>query len=537
MVLRFLATLLLCVTFSVSAAEEKKILLMNNIGALYHPVSTKDPKAQQYFNQGLTFIFCFNHDFAFESFKAASEIDPNLAMAYWGEALALGPNINSPMTKSKGSNAYDLIQKALSLSKNATPNEQEYIQALSKRYSNDPQAERGKLDLAYKNAMEEVVENYPDDLDAQTLYAESVMDLTPWRLWTPDGNFMPGAEVIVSTLESVLKRDPYHIGANHYYIHAVEGSKHPEYALPSAGRLSSLVPASGHIQHMPSHIYILCGFYHEAVLVNEKAIKEDRKYIDIYGDHGYPLHYMTHNFYFLSRAYSLEGNFKNALSAANQIEEFYGPHFEQMKDLEYYMTTKMFTYLRFNKWDEMLQLPKPKPEMKVATLLWHFARAYAFASLKQLPEAAKEQQIFLSTQKDIATSEVFGYNLASKIVNIAANVLNARISNSKDDLESTITYLENAISVQDTLGYNEPPDWFYSVRESLGAVLCRAKRYADSEAVFRKDLELHPRNGRSLFGLQYILEAQNRLTDLFWVKREFETAWQYADITLTIEDL
>jgi hypothetical protein len=516
----------------------REMYLIPGMEAVNHPVTTNNPEAQRFFNQGLTFKYAFNHDASFWSFQKAAQLDPEMAMAYWGMALAVGSNINSPLSEERGKVAYENIQKALKLSHKVTENEKAYILALSQRYSNEPNRDQSALDLAYKNAMKAIVNRFSEDLDAATLYAESVLNLNPWHQWTQDGKPLPNTMDAVDTLESVLKRDQLHLGANHYYIHAIEASKYPERALMSAERLRKILPASGHILHMPAHIYILVGDYHQAAQANEEAVSADLEYIRQFGMDGtYPLHYLSHNYYFMARAYSLEGNYEKAIRAANDLQAFYVPHFNKMPELEEYATAPQLVLLRFNRWDDILKL-KPFPEnMNLSNTLLHFAKAYALASMSDVEEAKKEQALFLEGNSKLSSDQAFGYNHASMILKIAELQLEAKIAYAQGKTQETIDLLKRGIDLQDVLNYNEPPDWYYSIRESLGAVLLTEGRFIEAQKVFKTDLDFHPGNGRSLLGLAESLKIQKKDADAFWVQKEFDEAWKYSTQPLTISDL
>lgn len=505
---------------------------------VHHPVSSSQLLAQLYFDQGFTFLYAFNHDAAYWSFLRASEVDPKMAMAYWGMALALGSNINMEVTPQRGEKAYQLIQRAIDLSKEGKKVEQDYIHALSYRYSSNSKADPKQLALDYSQAMKELSQKYPDDLDAPVLYAESLLDVNPWNQWSVDGKPNQGTMEAVKALESVLKRDPNHLGANHYFIHAVEASKHPEIALTSADRLSQLMPSSGHILHMPSHIYLLVGDYLRAARANEAAVAVDREYIKEYGMRGiYPLHYLSHNLFFLSRSNIMLGRYEGAKQAADELVQLYVPHLSSMPDLEYYATAPMIVLLTFNRWQDILSLPEPGSDLKMTTVLWHFARGIAFASLGNIHQAEQELHAFLDSKKNLSPSQQFGYNKASEILKIAELSLNAKIAYARQEIAKAINFFEQAIAEQDLLHYNEPPDWFFPVRENLGSLLLSHNRHEEAEAVFREDLKRHPRNGRSLFGLQESLRAQSKTHDLYWVNQEFQRAWMYSDINLTIQEL
>lgn len=516
----------------------KEMYLIPGMEQLNHPVTTSNPEAQRFFNQGLTFKYAFNHDASYWSFQKAANLDPEMAMAYWGMALAVGSNINSPINPERGKVAYENIQKALKLSDRVTDNEKGYIHALAQRYSNNPNVAQGMLDLAYKNGMKMLVHRFQEDLDAATLYAESVLNIDPWNQWTKDGKPIGGVQEAIIVLESVMKRDPQHLGANHYYIHAIEASKNPERALMSAERLRKLLPASGHILHMPSHIYMLVGDYHQAAVSNEEAISADLEYIRQFGMDGeYPLNYVSHNYFFLSRACTLEGRYEDALRAANDLQAFYVPYFDKMPDLEEFGVAPQNVLLRFNRWENILKL-KPFPEkMHVSNTMLHFAKAYALASMNKIEEAKKEEVLFLEGKSKFSKEVTSDYNRASIIADIAQQQLNAKIAYAQGQVPDTINFLKKAIAAQDALTSTPPLDWYYSVRESLGGVLLAERRYEEAEKVFREELNIHPRNGRSLFGLAESLKMQKKETDAFWVQREFEEAWKYSTQPLTTADL
>ncbi len=525
-----------------SPGDGKPASLMEGLGEHHHPVSTTNAEAQRFFDQGLTLVYAFNHQEAIRSFKRAAELDPNLAMAHWGVALALGPNINLDIDQEREKLAYEAIQKAVALATKAPEHERAYIEALSKRYSNDPKADLKKLNVDYKNAMGELARRYPDDLDAATLYAESAMDLRPWKFWSADGKPAEGTEEIVAVLESVLKRDPDHIGANHYYIHAVEASRHPEWALPSAQRLKVLTPAAGHLVHMPAHIDIRTGNYEAAARANAYAAEADREYIKNNGGQGvYPMMYYTHNLHFLSIAHSMQGRLSDAKKAAGQLEAHLAPYLNNMPDMipmiDGFMSLPTLTLVRFRLWDEVLKTPAPDKRLPATSALWHFARGMAYASTGKIDSAESEQSILVTAAKNIPPETPYGINTVSNILKIAENVLSAKIALMKKDKNSAIELLKKAIEVEDALSYTEPADWNIPVRETLGGIFVLSGNPAEAEKVFRADLEKNPRNGRSLFGLQESLKAQGKKSAAQFVQRELQIAWKNADTQLRIEDL
>src|SRR6202521_5853692 len=363
-----------------SHASTRPVTIVTGLGDLHHPVSTSNAQAQQFFDQGLRLIFAFNHDEAARSFGRAAELDPKLAIAYWGVAEAVGPNYNDPASEDRFKQAHQAIQKAVDLSANASPSEQAYIQAMAKRFPADPNTDLKKAAEEYHDAMGEVVKHFPDDLDAATLFAESGMNLHPWGLWHPGGTPEAGTDESVAALESVLKRDPNHLGAVHYYIHTVEASPSPERALAGANKLASLAPGAGHIVHMPAHIYIRTGDYDAAVKTNEKAAEVDRAYLKASGEQGiYPMMYYSHNLHFVAMCGAMNGRYAEARKNADLLAANVAPHVKEMPPLEGFMTIPLAVEIRFHHWGEILKMPAPDPSMKAATGFWHFARGMALA--------------------------------------------------------------------------------------------------------------------------------------------------------------
>jgi tetratricopeptide (TPR) repeat protein len=522
-------------------AQSGPVVLLSGLGQHRHPISTKSAEAQRFFDQGLTLVFAFNHEEAARAFRRAAELDPQSAMSFWGIALALGPCINLDVDSEHEKAAYESIRKAMSLSPAATEAERAYIQALAERYSTAPNVDLRKLDLDYAHAMRELSKRYPEDLDAATLYAESLMDLHPWKLWSLDGHPTEGTEEIVAVLESVLRRDPNHIGANHYYIHAVEASPHPERALASAVRLESLAPAAGHLVHMPAHTYMRVGDYHAAAQSNAIAAQTDRSYLAESGTTGsaYDLMYYAHNLHFLAASHSMEGNFAGAKQAADELVAHVRPVVAGMPMAEVYLPTPIFILARFHRWDEILKLPAPDPSLAMTTAFWHFARGSAAAAKGQVAMAEADRASLETARNLMPADTQFSsyFNKARTFLDLAASMLDARIATAHGDHQRAIDYWEKSVRIQDTLNYGEPPEWFYPVRESLGSALLLDGQAARAEAVFRADLEQYPRNPRSLFGLWKSLQAQKKTSDEEWVKREFEAAWSHADAPLQLSDL
>jgi len=536
-------TALLCITlFSTAslASDERPVTLMPGLGDLHHPVSTKNKEAQEFFDQGLRLIYAFNHGEAARSFHKAAELDPTLAMAYWGIAEAVGPNYNDPASEDRFKEAHVAIQKAVVLSAGAWPTERAYIAAMAKRFPADPKSDLKQAAEQYHDAMREVVKNYPDDLDAAVLFAESGMNLHPWGLWNQDGTPTNGTEEIVATLESVIKRDPNHLGAIHYYIHTVEASNSPERALAGANRLAALAPGAGHIVHMPAHIYIRTGDYAAAVKTNQEAAAVDRAYIKSSGVEGiYPMMYYSHNLHFIAMCSAMTGDYAESHKAAEMLAEHVGPSVKDMPPLEGFMTIPMAVDVRFHKWNEILATKAPPPELKATTGFWHFAQGMALAGKGKIPEAEAEYKIVAEAEKTTSPDAIFQMPINNKtkdILKIAENVLGAQIALAKKDTATAASMLREAVAVQDRLKYDEPQDWFFPVRESLGGVLLMNGDARGAEVVFREDLVKNQRNPRSLFGLQQALKAQQRDTDAWFVEKQFHDAWKGGN-ELKVEDL
>jgi tetratricopeptide (TPR) repeat protein len=524
-----------------SHGQAKAVTMMPGLGDLHHPVTTANPEAQKFFDQGLRLIYAFNHDEAARSFHHAAELDPKLAMAYWGTAEAIGPNYNDPADPDRFKQAHEAIQKAMDLSSSASPSERAYIAAMAKRFPADPNADLRKAAEDYHSAMREVVKQYPDDLDAATLFAESGMTLHPWGLWHPDGTPEVGTEEITSTLESVLRRDPNHMGAIHYYIHAVEASPNPERALAGANRLAALAPAAGHLVHMPAHVYIRTGDWDAGIKTNQKAAAADEAYIKSSGAQGiYPAMYYSHNLHFIASCASTNGDYAEARKAAQMLASHVGPMVKDMPPLEGFMTVAIAVELRFQRWDQILSMPQPDPAMKTTTVFWHFARGMAQAGKGKINEAESELKIVSTAAESTPPDVVFAMpvnNKAKDVLTIAEDVLRAKIAVAKHDFAGALPLLRQAVALQDSLKYGEPPDWFFPVRETLGGVLLASGSAADAEKVFREDLDRNPRNPRSLFGLSEALKKQNRAYDAQFVDRQFQSSWKAKDINLSVEDL
>ncbi len=526
-------------TAAPAAAKQKPVVLQTGLGKIQHLIQTTSPVAQQFFNQGLMLIYGFNHDEAIRSFEKAATLDPAAAMPHWGIALALGPNINLDVDPKKEKAAFDAVQKALRLSAKSPENEKAYIAALVKRYSDDPKADLKKLARDYADAMRELSRAYPDDMDAATLFAESLMDLNPWRLWTKDGKPAEGTEEIVATLERVMRRDPDHIGANHYYIHAIEASKHPERALPAADRLGKLAPNAGHLTHMPGHIYLQLGDYEKTAVSNEAAAQADRQFIAASGATGiYPLMYYTHNLHFIAVARAAQGRYLDAKRAAVMMRENVQPAVKEMPMIEPYTLIDWLVMLQFHKWDEFLTQAKPADEKSQRYLVWQYGRALSLAGKGKSPEAEEHRNVYAKIVSEIPADAPYGTtNMAREAMTVGVHVADAAIAESRNDLDAAVAHWRKAVEAEDALAYDEPPAWYYPVRQSLGGALLKAKKYAEAEVVFRQALDAHPRDGRLLFGLLEALNGQNKKTAAAQVKAQYDEAWKSADTKLKVSDL
>jgi len=516
-------------------------VFQNGFHGPHHPVSTKSVEAQRLFDQGLGLIYALDYSGAGNSFHRAAALDPNMAMAYWGIAYAMDsdyyyPTPGDPVRERE---AYEALQNALTLSAQGPEVERAYITSLSKRYCNCPNPNRQQQAVEFKNAMRDLAQSYPDDLDAATLYAQSIMNLSPWALWNADGTPWEGTPEILSVLESVLKRDPRHIGAAHYYIHAVEGSPNPERALAYANVLPSLAPSIGHIVHMPAHIYIRTGDYLAAEAACVKAAQVDDNHIrDSSKPDMFTILSYLHDLYFLGAAASMDGHYSTAREAANKLVDRVGPHVKEMPQMQVFLTVQPAVLVRFYRWGDILKLPQPDVNLKIANTMWHFARGMAFAATGKLPEAEAEQQAVTEALESTTPDEAFAMspNKARDVLKIASDVLAAKLSMARNERSQSIAQLRDAVAIQDSLKYAEPPSWFYPVRESLGAALFLDGQISEAEQVFREDLQRNPRNPRSLFGLLQVLRSRGRSHDAGFVQAEFDVAWKSDLQQLNLHD-
>lgn len=510
---------------------------LQNLGNHTFPVRTRSERAQLFFNQGINLAYGFNHAEAGRAFREVARLDPDCAMAYWGQALVLGPNINAPMESGDEPKAYELIQKAWELKPKASEKERAYIDALAQRYSGKPEDRKGR-DRAYADAMRQLHNHYPDDLEAATLFAEALMDLRPWDYWARDGVAYTGTDEVISVLESVMKRNPEHPGALHFYIHVMEPTKSPERAERAADALVSLMPGAGHMVHMPAHIYMRVGRYDDAADSNELAIRADEDYITQCRAQGiYPLGYYPHNIHFLWWAASMEGRSQVSLEAARKTASKIPP--EQLRELPFlqgFIVVPYHAMVKFGRWDEILSEPKPAHESPFVQGVWHYARGMAFTAKRQFAEAAKE----LATLEELVRGEALGKmpasfsaNPAQTILRIAPEVLAGELAAKQSQFDQAIARLDKAVRLEEALVYTEPADWPFPVRHSLGAVLLQAGRPEEAATVYWEDLRRFPENGWSLFGLMQALHGTGEDDEAAQIEKRFKKAWARADVKLT----
>ena len=522
-----------------AAATGQAAKLYDNLGDHHRAVSTTNAEAQRYFDQGLRLTYAFNHEEAGRSFEAAAARDPSCAACWWGAALVLGPNYNQPAGADRAKKAVALLAKAKA-APNASPVERALVAALAKRYVDPPPAaddQKGQaaLDEAYANAMRDVAKQFPDDDDVQVLFAESMMDLRPWRLWEPDGKPAPGTDEILATLEKVLARSPQHPGANHYYIHAVEASPHPEKALAAADRIAKLMPGAGHIVHMPSHVYERVGRYNDAAEANRQAIAADKKYTGTIGDPGYYAMYVAHNFQFLWAAALMAGRGDESLQAARDMVKLVPAEmWKQMPEVSFAVAAPTLSLVRFGRWNEVLAEAAPPAELPMPSILHHYARGRAFAALGKLGDADAE---VAAMQKIVATlpkTAVAGFTPGADYAAVAIDLVRGEVACRRGKIAEGLAHLKKAVATHDTFPYAEPPDWYYPPRQTLGAWLLRAKKPADAARVFEEDLKKNPDNGWALTGLREALRAQKKPTAA--VEARLAKAWRDADVKVASSD-
>jgi len=512
-----------------SSSEEQPVALYSGLGVWHHPIHTSSAEAQKFFDQGLALMYGFNRYEALRSFRKASELDPAAAMPYWGMAMAQGPYVNMD-----GDADYDMkascaaAEAGLKLT-GAPEHEQAYVRAVAARCPRyQPQT--------YTDAMRALVARWPDDLDALTLYAESLMIPVRWHWYAIDGKPAPGVAKAEHALEEVMRRWPDHPGANHLYIHAVESSPTPERAIPSAQRLMGIMPWAGHMVHMPGHIWLVVGDYEMAAAVNERAVAVDREYLDrTQVKHSGYFPYYVHNLTFIAYARWMQGRRADGVRADDEIVAAIAPMEKSMPDMaDAFLSFTMFGRVRLQDWDWILEAPQPKASMHASLAIWRYARAVAFVARGDRTAARQEQAALEAIRAGLPADARFGYNKEADVVALALEIVAARLADAPAD---AIPHWQRAVAIQDAFNYDEPPDWYYSVRESLGAALLRAGKAAEGESAFREGIKRSPRNGRMLFGLMESLRAQGKDDDAAWVEREFQAAWAKADIKLKLEEM
>ena len=513
-------------------------MLFQGLAKVHRPITTPSPEAQRYFDQGMALMWGFNHDEAARSFAKAAEIDPHCAACFWGLSLTVGPNYNLPfLTAQRAKVAFEAVQRAKAEAAHASPVEQALIEALAKRYPSPSALDPDSLPPVltdYAGAMREVARRFPDDLDVQTLYAESLMNLHAWKLWTPEGAPAPGTVEIVQTLKSVLARDPGHVGANHYLIHALEGSPHPEEALEAARRLADIAPAEGHLVHMPAHILQRVGRYEDAAEANRRGAKADLVYAGLtHAPDYYTVMYTAHNYQFLAYSAAMEGRRAETLDAADKSRAVVtNAMLQQMPGLDWYVSEAYAARVRFGLWDQLLAMPAPDPKIPGLMGGYLYGRAMAQAATGKTAEAKATLADLTAFAAGLPPDTAAGQNTLKDVLAIAIPTAEARIARSEHRPADEIAHLRAAVTAEDHLAYDEPWNWFVSTRQVLGEALLRTGAPAEAEAVYRQDLKTNPGNGWALKGLAMALAAEGRGSEAAQTENDFRVAWSRADAPL-----
>ena len=515
--------------------------LFNGMGSFHMPITTRDTDAQRYFDQGMVLAFGFNHAESIRSFRAAQTLDSDCAMCFWGEALATGPNINvtnngkAVMTPEERASARAAIDHALTLVDGVTPKERSWILALDKRYDGQRETPRDPLDRAWADALADMVGAYPDDMTVASVYAEALMNTMPWDYWGPSGEAKPDTQAVIKSLERVMAAEPEHPLALHLYIHALEASSNAQKAEGAADALANLVPGSGHLVHMPSHIYFRVGRYQDAALANIRAADIDEAYIAECNAQGfYPALYYPHNIHFLWASATMQGQSELSLKSARRVvENVRIEQVEQFPTIQFFRTVPMLSLVRFARWEEILSEPEPHAPFAFARAIWHYGRGVAYASMENKESALNELAAIERLEPEV--DEIFMGNVypAKSLIGIAKSLLRGEISFRSGAMAAAVTSFEEAVAMQDALPYTEPPFWYYPTRQSLGAALLADGRAAEAQLVFEADLEQYPMNGWSLYGLTESLNAQGRTARAEAARQRFETVWQFSDVTLS----
>ena len=510
--------------------------VFDNLGTHNFKISTINKEAQTFFDQGLKLAYAFNHAESHRSFMEAARKDPDAAMAFWGQAYVLGPNINDPFPDNERKKAaYTAIQHALKKMAISTPKEQDLIKALSKRYDENVAMDSAILNLSYMKAMQSVKDKYPEDPEVLVLYADAVMNTMPWNYWDNSGNPSPNTLEAKHAIEEAIKLDPNHPGAHHLYIHLVELPK-PELAISSADKLGKLMPGAGHIVHMPSHIYIRVGRYMDAVKANQDAILADEDYISQCFSQGmYPLGYCPHNIHFLWSASSLLGDSKTAIDAAKKTAEKVPiGELQELPFLQDFASTPLLAYVRFGKWNEILTIPYPGEKFKHLKLIYHYARGIAFLRKNNLTEAQEELDALNQLEEDPELKEIIANytNPSSAIIKVAIEVLAGEIESYQGNTQKAISHLKNAVLYEDVLTYSEPSPWHIPARQTLGKLFLKNNQFSEAEIIYNEDLSINRQNGWSLIGLHQSLMAQGKFDEAKKIKQEFDEAWKYSDVKI-----
>ena len=523
-----------------SLAQRAGAPLFEGMGNYHMPITTADPDAQRYFDQGMVLAFGFNHAESIRSFRAAQTLDPSCAMCFWGEALATGPNINvtsngkAIMTPAERADARAAIDQALALMDGVTPKEQDWIRALDQRYDGQADTPRDPLDRAWADALADMAGRYPDDTTVASVYAEALMNTMPWDYWGPDGEAKPDTQAVIASLEAVMAADPDHPLALHLYIHALEASSNAAKAEPAADRLANLVPGSGHLVHMPSHIYFRVGRYQDSALANIRAAEVDEAYIKQCNAQGfYPALYYPHNIHFLWASATMQGQSALSLDSARRVvANVRVEQVEQFPTIQFFRTVPMLSLVRFARWEEILQEPEPYEPFAFARAIWHYGRGVANAALGDAEAALIELAAIEALEPEV--DEIFMGNVypARDLLEIAKSLLRGEMAYRSGDAVSAVLAFEAAVALQDALPYTEPPFWYYPTRQSLGAALLASDRLAEAQSVFEADLEQYPMNGWSMFGLAEALRRQGDEAGAEQMTARFKTVWQFADVSL-----
>ena len=510
--------------------------ILEGLGNWSHGIVTRVPPAQRFFDQGLRLAYAFSLDEAERSFREAARLDPSCAMCWWGVAYAAGPNINLPMTVEAERRALDAVRRARRLSAGATLQERAYIDAMARRFREPVGVDRASRDSAYATAMRSIVARWPSDIDAHVLYADAMLNLRPWNQWTPDGAPQPGTLEVVATLERALVSAPNHAGACHFYVHTVEASETPERALPCAERLPKLMPAAGHVVHMPAHVYLRVGRYADAARANIEAVEADRRYVPHHAAPGdfYPTFYPAHNEHFLWTVYLLSGQRAKALVSARSLTSAVSVADARANaSLEAFLSVPVLTHARFGNWDAVLAEPVPAAELRYLRGMWHYARGLAHSARGSVVAAAAELDTLRGLAASTPATVIVILNAAPTLLELAAEVLAGDVALRQGRFDQAVSHLRDAVRREKLLTYDEPPPWYHSSRHLLGTALLTAGRPGEAEAVFRDDLKVYRENGWSLAGLERALRAQQRNAEAEQVGARLAKAWREADVPAT----